>query len=534
VVVLFVLIAFAWSFQGEIRIPESSIAVQDSIEIALVIEDLQLIEPPKLKVGLGLEIRFQNQSHISEIASRNGKSQRIDVYTYTYQIRAKEIGIWYITAPILQYGGKQLSIDSKSIEVHSSVQRDTSEVILKGILRNETPYEGEIVAYDIKYSKRISFVQDEIDYPNLQGFQEIIPTQSLTKNFRSEIDGYIYNHHNQRLFFQALASTAYSVSPTRVKIKMSSHRRGTSPLLQFLGMSSIKEENYASQAYRGLIRPLPSPPSDFSGLVGQFFLMHIADRPVAKVGESVQITTKIYGSGVISDQFQFPDIESNNFRVYSERPQRNKQIIKDQYQETYATVNSIIPLDGGNIKIPAILMTVFNPQSRKYEQLYAPEIKLKITGKAEKIELSSYGSEKQEDFTPRHSSDAFFVQKIPIYVWLLPLCIAPFFRNRSNPSSKENSEPNNRPPISGTEEERIKKWIHWLEEHSKEKYHLSVVTFEKIYDHNPTLAAFYEKMMFIRYSNGNLHEIESELVNYKLQQEKRLQEGDDSPIEGLR
>ena len=153
-VALFVLIAFAWSFQGEIRIPESSIAVQDSIEIALVIEDLQLIEPPKLKVGLGLEIRFQNQSHISEIAIRNGKSQRIDVYTYTYQIRAKEIGIWYITAPILQYGGKQLSIDSKSIEVHSSDQRDTSEVILKGFLRNETPYEGEVVAYDIKYSKR--------------------------------------------------------------------------------------------------------------------------------------------------------------------------------------------------------------------------------------------------------------------------------------------------------------------------------------------------------------------------------------------
>ena len=72
-VALFVLIAFAWSFQGEIRIPESSIAVQDSIEIALVIEDLQLIEPPKLKVGLGLEIRFQNQSHISEIAFQKWK-----------------------------------------------------------------------------------------------------------------------------------------------------------------------------------------------------------------------------------------------------------------------------------------------------------------------------------------------------------------------------------------------------------------------------------------------------------------------------
>ena len=172
-VVLIFLVAFAWSLQGEIRVPESSIAVQDSIEIDLVIEDLHLTEPPKLKVGLGLEIQFQNQSHISEIAIRDGRSQRIDVYTYTYQLRAKEIGIWYITAPILQYGGKQLSIDSKSIEVHSSTQRDTSEIILKGILRNETPYDGEVVEYDIKYSKRISFVQDEIDYPNLQGFREM-------------------------------------------------------------------------------------------------------------------------------------------------------------------------------------------------------------------------------------------------------------------------------------------------------------------------------------------------------------------------
>ena len=63
------------------------------------------------------------------------------------------------------------------------------------------------------------------------------------------------------------------------------------------------------------------------------------------------------------------------------------------------------------LKFTAIMMTVFNPQSRKYEQLYAPEIKLKITGKVEKIELSSYGSGKPEDFVPRHSSDAFFVQK---------------------------------------------------------------------------------------------------------------------------
>ena len=113
------------------------------------------------------------------------------------------------------------------------------------------------------------------------------------------------------------------------------------------------------------------------------------------------------------------------------------------------------------------------------------------------------------------------------------MCIAPFFRRNLNPSSAKKSALTSRPPISGTEEERIKKWIHWLEEHCKEQYHLSVITCEKINEHDPTLGSFYEKMMYIRYSNGKLNDIESDLVNYKLQQENLLQESDNSPMEGL-
>ena len=190
------------AFQGEIQIPASHIGVEDSVEISLIIEDAILSDPPLLKVGFGLEIQFKNQSHISEIVYRKGNSRRVEVYTYTYQLKGKEEGLWYITAPVIQVGQRQLSIESQSIQVDSAVEKDTSEVILTGTLLDETPFEGEVVPYEIKYSKRISLAKDELIYPSLTGFREITIDQPITKDFRSEVEGYIYHHHHQRLFFQ--------------------------------------------------------------------------------------------------------------------------------------------------------------------------------------------------------------------------------------------------------------------------------------------------------------------------------------------
>ena len=518
-VLLNVLEGIAWSLQGEIQVPQSSIAIYESVEISVVIEDAILTDPPKLKVGQGLDVSFVTQSHISEIAIRDGKSQRIDVYTYTYKLRGLEEGIWHITAPIIQVGNQQISIESKNIQVHTDSNIDTSEIVLSAQLLNETPYEGEMVSYDIKYSKRISVAQDEILYPSIQGFQEIeIPT-STAKRYRSDMDGYIYHHHEERMFYQAKVAGAYSVSPTRVKIQLQAYRKGISPLLQFLGMTSTTEEYFTTQAFRGLIRPLPPKPKDFSGLVGDFSLAHLTDRVMAKVGESIEITTKLEGSGVIPKDFNFPFLSSKQYRIYETPPVHVREVKKGLYRESKTLQRTLIALEGGKLTIPSISIQFFNPQTRTYEQLYAPEIQLNITGQAEKIELNTFGNQDGSTFLPRSSTASFLdiVHFVPLYWWTLPICVALFLRN-----TKKVSIDTPLPKtfvIAGSEKERIEKWLEWIEHFVHKQYSISMVTYENIQEVDEELAEYYQKMLHIKFSTGKLEEIETKLVEFKYKME---------------
>ena len=506
----------AWSFQGEIQVPQSSIAIHESVEISVVIEDAILMEPPKLKVGLGLEISFVTQSHISEIGIRDGKSQRIDVYTYTYKLRGLEEGIWHVTAPIIQVGKQQISMESKNIQVHADATIETSEIVLVAQLLNETPYEGEVVSYDIKYSKRIAVAHDEILYPNIQGFQEIEIPMSTAKRYRSDLDGYIYHHHEERMFFQANSAGAYSISPTRVKIQLQAYRKGMSPLLQFLGMNSTTEEHFTTHAFRGLIRPLPQQPNNFSGLVGDFSLVHVADRVLTKVGESIEITTKLEGNGVIPKDFDFPQISSKQYRIYETSPVHVREVKKGLYRESKTLQRTLIPLEGGKLSIPSISIHFFNPQTRSYEQLYAPEIQLNITGQAENIELNTFGHQDGSTFLPRRSTGSFLddiVHFVPLYFWTIPICVALFFRNtkkvlRDDPLPKTFV-------IAGSEKERIEKWFEWIEHFVKMQYSISMVTYENIREFDEELAEYYQKMLHVKFSTGKLEDIETKLVAFK-------------------
>lgn len=242
-------------------------------------------------------------------------------------------------------------------------------------------YQGQQISISYRLYTAIDITNYDISgVPALTGFwvQDQTPDRLVARG-REVIDDITYTTYDLKeyaLFPQR--SGSLEIDPMQVEIT------GRIP--------DTRRRNSFFQTYRSVrvdrtcdplpITALPFPeegkPESFNGAVGQFQMTARTDAQQVKAGESVKLTVQINGTGNIK-LIEAPSI------IIPENFDSFDPIIKDDIYErgnkvagTKIFEYTLIPTKPGNVLIPKVTFSYFNPETKTYQTLNSPNLRLTV------------------------------------------------------------------------------------------------------------------------------------------------------------
>ena len=242
-------------------------------------------------------------------------------------------------------------------------------LFIRASVDNDRPYLGQQITYTFKVYQRSDFSssagqfdQFRYDPPGFSGFWNNQATEQY--EYTETVDSSQYRVVELRtVLFPSVVGTV-AIEPAAVTIPAGSS--GTPSLLESAPV--IVE-----------VRPLPpEAPAVFKGAVGRFDISAEVDATTGNVNEPVQLTVKVSGEGNIE---ALPDPawpEFADWRVIESPADAASQVVDGQLtgSRTYASV--LVPIKSGELAIPEIGYTYFDPNLEEYVRAAATPIVISI------------------------------------------------------------------------------------------------------------------------------------------------------------
>ena len=139
-------------------------------------------------------------------------------------------------------------------------------------------------------------------------------------------------------------------------------------------------------------RPLPpSAPPAFDGAVGQFTLDTRLRPDSAAVGDAVELTARVEGTGNIA-AVSPPVLEAPAaFETYEPDVETEIDRSGAAVRGTKTFTYTLVPRSGGTYTLPTLRFAYFNPSSEQYETLQSAPTAMRVTGEAEPRATSRTG-----------------------------------------------------------------------------------------------------------------------------------------------
>ncbi|MBR0518531.1 BatD family protein, partial [bacterium] len=265
--------------------------------------------------------------------------------------------------------------------------RKSPEIFVKSSIPNENVYVNQQVLYTIDLYVP---VDQSVQFRLMPSVNQDILIQEIEpdKDFEAEYEGNLYNVH--RMFV-----TLYPMKPGEVDIK---------PFDVNCNSSKYGWRTYKADGFHLSILDLPEPkPDDFSQGVGDFDFNISCDTTLAEVSKPFTLTLQVKGEGNASSVNLVPPVlEGFDKFNDSETIARNEE--NDRIIETKELKSVFVPSEGGEIEIPSITLSFFDPVSGQYYSKTSESIKLKVLGDKKK--------NKSEGFTGNNEIRVFVKDKM--------------------------------------------------------------------------------------------------------------------------
>lgn len=249
-------------------------------------------------------------------------------------------------------------------------------------------YEGEqITATWYLYTRGNLDSLDRAKFPDLKGFWKEIIEEVPTLQFTEErVNGIMYRKAllaAHALFPIKAGKTTIDEFKIKAKVRMPT---------QF-GWGSQQEYTKSSKRLEVNVLPLPQEgkPLTFSGAVGQFQIQTQVDGTSFPAGQPISLRVRLEGQGN-AKVIELPAIQwPENLEVYDTKSE--SKFFKDglSYKEFEILVIAKAP---GEVKIPQINFTYFDPTLKQYVTKSTEEFKINIT---EAVKGSTISSLKASD-----------------------------------------------------------------------------------------------------------------------------------------
>jgi len=253
------------------------------------------------------------------------------------------------------------------------------------------PNEQVLLTYSLftRYDTRYEGFGEE---PEMSGFWiEEFPPEREIRRETVRVNGkqYIKAEIRQIALFPT-APASYEIKPGTLKASIrQEQQQGSSVFDEFFNDSFFSGSGFFSRRENRLLKPAPiqltvipfpeqGKPANFNGAVGNFRMTASVDQTEVKQNESVTLTIQIEGEGNIETLKQpgIPDMEA--FKVYES--DSKSDLFKNGFviggKKTFEIV--FIPLEAGDLLIPKLSFSFFNPRTKQYQTLFTPAFPLKV------------------------------------------------------------------------------------------------------------------------------------------------------------
>jgi hypothetical protein len=155
------------------------------------------------------------------------------------------------------------------------------------------------------------------------------------------------------------------------------------------------------------ILPLPAPPADFSGLVGDFVFEARVDAAKAQVGASLAWTLELVGDGPTDTFKPSATPELVGARLYEAAPEARGALNDSGWKGFLTLKRTVVPTREGMLQLPETRVVVFSTSKGEYVTLSAPARQLLVQpGEHGEVELTSFGTSDGEASAPAEDPNA--------------------------------------------------------------------------------------------------------------------------------
>ena len=246
-------------------------------------------------------------------------------------------------------------------------------------------YVNEQATLSVRFYTAVSLLGNpEYVSPPTQGFlTEDLPPE---RHGQVRLQGRLYNYSEIKTALFAVEPGKQTIGPATVRCQVQQDQSMDPFAPDFFqkffsqGLLQGQTKELQTDPLTLQAEPLPSDhrPGSFTGAVGRFRITAGLDRMSAKVGDAITLSVAVEGTGnlKILGAPKLPDLPS--FRVYDTVITLNLNKSGDIVQGSKVFKTVLVPRASGELEIPSIAFSYFNPGTGEYVQEETAPIGLKI------------------------------------------------------------------------------------------------------------------------------------------------------------
>ena len=231
---------------------------------------------------------------------------------------------------------------------------------------NPNPYQGEQLLYTFRfYQAENLYDQPEYQSPSFTGFWNEQQGEDQV-DYTTEAAGRPYRVTELQTVLFPTGVGEVTIDPAVLSIPGDFFSNGTRLQTQPINVN---------------VRSLPdNAPATFQGAVGQFEIQAQADTSDTKVNETVTLQVDLRGKGNMNNLADPQWTEGPEWRAFDSEATVNTQFVDGAMGGVRSYERLLVPTQAGDLLLPAIEFSYFNPQTESYETTSSEPVLINVAG----------------------------------------------------------------------------------------------------------------------------------------------------------
>jgi BatD DUF11 like domain len=243
------------------------------------------------------------------------------------------------------------------------------DYFIEAEISNPNPFQGEQLVYTFRFYQAGSlFEQPDYQAPSFTGFwsEELSDQQ---QHYSTEAAGRPYRVTELQTVLVPTVTGEVTIDPAYLSIPGDFFDAGVELQTQPVTLN---------------VQPLPAnAPDSFRGAVGQFDISAQTDVVETDVNDTVTLTVMISGAGNLDTMPDPVWTEGSEWRAFDSKATVNTTYTDGQVQGTRTYERVLVPTTGGDLLLPGVEFSYFNPQTGVYETKSTEPITVHVNGAAQ-------------------------------------------------------------------------------------------------------------------------------------------------------